>query len=233
MAGRWLLAQGPETLSNSEGCWDCRRRSRYFHVVLPWKKNKRGGGRKNILPLSRPDTGRQFLGSETRPVPFMGGQGWKVPQKKSQGEFCIFYRREGSKSRGDWWGWEGLRGALLVFLRLLYLRHSWLKMTMTWAHRLSSSSETVDHFYEAPRDVSATVDLERNGGKKWRLEFLLTRSIAYQILYIMTQHRQQRQAPVTVLWMSVYLSEKRKVQLKGCGGGGGGGHVKMLLESSR
>lgn len=165
MAGRWLLAQGPETLSNSEGCWDCRRRSRYFHVVLPWKKNKRGGGRKNILPLSRPDTGRQFLGSETRPVPFMEGQGWKVPQKKSQGEFCIFYRREGSKSRGDWWGWEGLRGALLVFLRLLYLRHSWLKMTMTWAHRLSSSSETVDHFYEAPRDVSATVDLERNGEK--------------------------------------------------------------------
>lgn len=45
-----------------------------------------------------------------------------------------------------------------------------------------------------------------------------TRSIAHQMLYIMIQHSQPKPATVTVLWMSVYLLDKRKVQLKEWGG---------------
>jgi len=41
-----------------------------------------------------------------------------------------------------------------------------------------------------------------------------TKFIAYQILCLTKQHSQEKLAAVTVLWMGVYLLEKRKLQLK-------------------
>lgn len=41
-----------------------------------------------------------------------------------------------------------------------------------------------------------------------------TKFIVYQILRLTNQHSQEKLAAATVLWMGVYLLEKRKLQLK-------------------
>lgn len=133
MAGRWLLAQGPETLSNSEGCWDCRRRSRYFHVVLPWKKIKEEEEEKISFHYPGQILGGSSLALKQDPSLLWKDKAGKFRRKKAKESSVYFTEERGGSQEaidGGWraWGEHYLFSSNFSIYVILDLKWQWLEL---------------------------------------------------------------------------------------------------------
>lgn len=122
--------------------------------------------------------GGRSLGSETRPIPFMEGHCWKVPQYRKARALFLFFTEQGRTKSGvrNEEGW--LKGITALFQKVVNLHyHSWLIKTKIGASFQISSSEKSQALFWSPPSCRLIEESKS-------IEFIISEATRQDILHI-------------------------------------------------